>query len=234
MTESGTDPIREAKKRVAIAAAALVEDRSVVGLGTGSTSAFMIMELGRRVREEGISIVGIPTSFNSAMLARAHGIPVRTLEDVDAIDIAIDGADEIDPQRNLIKGGGGAHTREKVIASAAKSFVVISDDSKLVANLGERAPVPVEVIPMAVAPVLRRLRSMGGSPELRMAIRKDGPVITDEGNFIIDVRFDRIDEPATLERTIDLIPGVVENGLFIGIAGLALVSSPGSGTIRRI
>lgn len=233
-TESGSDPSREAKKRVAIAAAAMVQDRDVVGLGTGSTAAFMIEELGRRAREEGISILGIPTSFNAAILARAHGIPVRALEDVEEIDIAIDGADEIDPHRNLIKGGGGAHTREKVIASSARTFVVIADESKLVRRLGERAPVPVEVIPMAVAPVTRRLRAIGGSPALRMAVRKDGPVVTDEGNMIIDVHFDRIDDPAQLERTINMIPGVLENGLFVGMAGVILVSSSASETIRRI
>jgi ribose 5-phosphate isomerase A len=168
------------------------------------------------------------------MLARAHGVPVVTLDDVDAIDIAIDGADEIDPNRNLIKGGGGAHTHEKVIASVAMNFVVIADDSKLVTRLGARAPVPVEVIPMAVSPVLRCLRSIGGSPEVRMGIRKDGPVLTDEGNFIIDAHFDGIDDPASLERAIDAIPGVLENGLFVGMAGVVLIASPGSDAIRRI
>jgi len=224
----------EAKRRAGIAAAAMVRDGDVVGLGTGSTAAHAIIELGRRIRDDGIAIVGIPTSFSAAMLARTHGVPVRTLDDVEGIDIAIDGADEVDPRKNLIKGGGAAHTREKVLATAAKRFVVVVDDSKLVSRLGERAPVPIEVIPMALAPVLRSLRAIGGSPELRMGVRKDGPVVSDEGNLIVDVRFERIDDPASLEARLNAIPGILENGLFVGLASLVLVAPAGPGEIRRI
>ena len=123
----------------------------------------------------------------------------------------------MDPRSNLIKGGGAAHTREKVIASAAARFVVVADETKLVSRLGEKMPVPVEVIPMAVSPVLRRLRDLGAVPEIRMGIRKDGPVITDQGNFVVDARFARIDDPASLERAINEIPGVLDNGLFVGM-----------------
>jgi ribose 5-phosphate isomerase A len=228
------DGAREAKRLAGIEAAALVRSGFVVGLGTGSTAAFAIAELGRRVREEGLSIRGIPTSFSAAILARDSGIPLAALDDVASIDLAIDGADEIDPGKNLIKGGGAAHTREKVIASAAARFVVVADESKLVARLGEKAPVPVEVIPMAFSPVLRRLRSLGAVPEIRMGHRKDGPVITDQGNFIIDARFARIDDPAALERAINEIPGVLDNGLFIGMAETVLIGSTGSGGVRRL
>jgi ribose 5-phosphate isomerase A len=234
MRKPEEDPIQRAKARAAIAAAALVESRQIVGIGTGSTAELLITELGRRVREEKLSIVGIPTSFRAAMLARAGGIPIRTLDDVDEIDIAIDGADEIDPQRNLIKGGGGALTREKVVASAAKLFVVIADDSKMVKRLGERAPVPVEVIPMAISAASRRLRSLGGDPDLRLGSVRNGPVVTEGGNFILDVRFYQITDPAALEREIDRIPGVLESGLFIQMAAIALIGRPRSETILRI
>jgi ribose 5-phosphate isomerase A len=233
---SGTqdDPNREAKRRTAIEAASLVRTDQVVGLGTGSTAAYAIVELGRRIRDEHLRIVGIPTSYSAAHLARANGVPIRTLDDVETIDLAIDGADEVDPHRNLIKGGGGAHTREKVVASAAKLFVVVVDESKVVRSLGERMPVPTEVIPMAVSPAMRRLRDLGGNPELRMGLRKDGPVVTDEGNLILDVRFVSIPDPGEMERRINMIPGVLDNGIFVGIAGLVLIGVPGAAEIRRL
>ncbi len=227
------DSAREAKRLAGIEAAGLVRSGFVVGLGTGSTAAFAIAELGRRIREEGLSIVGIPTSFSAAILARDGGIPLTTLDDVASIDLAIDGADEVDPRRNLIKGGGAAHTREKVIASAAARFVVVADETKLVSRLGEKMPVPVEVIPMAVSAVLLRLRDLGAVPEIRMGIRKDGPVITDQGNFVVDARFARIDDPASLERAINEIPGVLDNGLFVGMAESVLVGSVDPVGVRR-
>ncbi len=229
-----TDKKTLAKQRVGLQAAALVEDGSIVALGTGSTAAFVIEELGRRIRQEGLSIRGIPTSYQAAMLARQYGVPLTTLDDVDHIDIAIDGADEVDPQKNLIKGGGGAHTREKVIDSLAKVFVVVIDQSKLVQHLGESFPVPVEVLPLAIAPVLRRLTAMGGTPVIRMAVKKDGPVITDQGNLVVDVTFREIPDPAALEAALNNIPGVLENGIFSGVANIILVGSPEDGTVRRI
>jgi ribose 5-phosphate isomerase A len=228
------DPDQLAKRRAGIEAATIVRDGQVVGLGTGSTAAEAIAELGRRVREEGLSIVGVPTSFSAAMLATKHGVPIQTLENVSGIDIAIDGADEVDPYRNLIKGGGGAHTREKVVASNALTFVIVVDSSKLVERLGEKCPVPVEVISMARTPVIRRLEALGGKPVLRMSAQKDGPVITDECNMILDVKFDGIDDPETLDKQINAIPGVVENGLFVGMADLILVGVPGEEAVRKI
>jgi ribose 5-phosphate isomerase A len=230
----GDDAVLQAKRRVAIEAAKDIQDGHIVGLGTGSTAAEVLVELGRRCREEKLSILGIPTSFSAALLARENGIPVRTLDDVDGIDVAIDGADEVDPQRNLIKGGGAAHTREKVIASTAVTFIVVVDETKLVDRLGASFPVPVEVIPMALTPVMRRLRALKGDPAVRMAERKDGPVITDEGNIIVDVRFERIDDPRAVEREINMIPGVLENGLFCGQADLVLVGVAGSDEVRRL
>jgi ribose 5-phosphate isomerase A len=227
--------LAEAAKRLAgKEAAKLVNDGAVVGLGTGSTAAHAIEELGRRIREEGLSILGIPTSYQAADLARRNGIPVRTLEDVDRVNIALDGADEVDPKRNVIKGGGGAHTREKVIDALAEFFVAMIDDSKLVNRLGEKCPVPVEVIPMALAPVMRRLEAMGGNPILRAAVKKDGPVITDQGNLIVDVRFPAIEDPGDLELTLNNIPGVVENGLFVGLVDLVIIGNRGDGTIKRM
>jgi ribose 5-phosphate isomerase A len=227
--------LAEAAKRLAgKEAAKFVNDGAVVGLGTGSTAAHAIEELGRRIREEGLSILGIPTSYQAADLARRNGIPVRALEDVDRVNIALDGADEVDPKRNVIKGGGGAHTREKVIDALAEFFVTMIDDSKLVNRLGEKCPVPVEVIPMALAPVMRRLEAMGGNPILRAAVKKDGPVITDQGNLIVDVRFPVIEDPGDLESALNNIPGVVENGLFVGLVDLVIIGNRGNGTIRRM
>jgi ribose 5-phosphate isomerase A len=225
------------KERAALEAAKMIGDGAIVGLGTGSTAALAIAELGKRVREEGLEIIGIPTSYQSAMIARENGIVIRSLDDVSKIDIAIDGADEVDPKKNLIKGGGGAHTREKIVDGWADLFVVVVDDSKLVKHLGEKFPVPVEVLPFAVHPVMKKLQAMGGNPELRMGLRKDGPVITDQGNMVIDVRFSEIKDPKALELKLNDIPGVVDNGLFVGLAHLILVGTADPGgdpTIRRI
>ena len=220
---SSEDLTREMKRTVGIEAARMVGQGDVVGLGTGSTAEFMIEELGRRVREEGLDIVGIPTSFDAAVLARGNGIPTGTLDDVDRVDIAVDGADEVDPAMNLIKGRGAAHLREKIVDGMAERFVVIVDESKLVERLGTKSPVPLEVLPMAVQPVMRTVEAMGGEPVLRMAVHKDGPVITDQGNMVVDARFDGIDDPGGLERALNNVPGILENGLFVGLATEILV-----------
>jgi len=225
------------KEVAASEAVKMIRDGAIVGLGTGSTVALAIAELGRRVREEGLEIIGIPTSYQAAMLARANGIVTRTLDDISKIDIAIDGADEVDQSKNLIKGRGAAHTREKIVDSFAELFVVVVDDSKLVRHLGEKFPVPVEVLPFAVQPVMKQLQAMGGNPELRMGVKKDGPVITDQGNMVVDVRFPEIRDPKALELQLNNIPGVVENGLFVGLAHLVLVGTTDEGgkpIIRRI
>ena len=218
------DPIKLMKQEVGKAAAARVQSGSIVGLGTGSTTAYTIKFLGDRLKSGELKdIIGIPTSFQAEVLAKQYSIPLTTLDAVDRIDIAIDGADEVDPQKNLIKGGGAAHTREKIVDYLAEQFIVVVDSSKVVDRLGSSFPVPVEVIPMAIAPVMRALKKLGGNPELRMGIRKAGPVITDQGNMVIDVKFDTIDDPAGLEKTLNNIPGVLENGIFVGVTDLVLV-----------
>ncbi len=231
------DPVQVMKQEVGKAAAVRVESNSIVGLGTGSTTAYAIEYLGDRLQKGELkNIVGIPTSFQAEVLAKQYGVPLTTLDAVDRIDVAIDGADEVDPQKNLIKGGGAAHTREKVVDALADLFIVVVDSGKLVDKLGSTFLLPVEVIPMAVAPVMRKLEKLGGKPELRMGIKKAGPVVTDQGNLVIDVKFDSIDDPASLEKTINNLPGVLENGLFVGIADVVLVGEiqDGQPVIREI
>ena len=218
------DPAVVMKQEVGKAAAKLVMSNMIVGLGTGSTTAYAIEYIGDRLKSGEITnIQGIPTSFQAEVLAKQYGIPLTTLDAVDHIDIAIDGADEVDPQKNLIKGGGAAHTREKIVDSLAAQFIVVVDSSKLVDKLGSTFKLPVEVIPMAITPVMRAIAKLGGQPELRMGIRKAGPVMTDQGNMVIDVKFDAIPDPAELEKTLNNIPGVLENGLFVGVTNLVLV-----------
>ena len=212
------------KQEVAKVAAARVKSNSIVGLGTGSTTAYVIEYIGARLKSGEITnVVGIPTSFQARVLSKQYGIPLTTLDEVDRIDIAIDGADEVDPHKNLIKGGGAAHTQEKVIDALAAQFIVVVDSSKLVDKLGSTFLLPVEVIPMAVTPVMRAIAKLGGKPTLRMGVKKAGPVVTDQGNLVIDVKFDSIDNPAELEKTLNNIPGVLENGLFVGVTDLVLV-----------
>ena len=210
----------ELKKRVGYEAAKLVNDGDVVGLGTGSTTHFFIEKLGNRIKTEEINILGVPTSFQSFFLGRDSGIQMTTLEEHD-VDIAVDGADEVDPELNLIKGGGAAHTLEKIVDESAALFVVIVDETKMVAKLGN-FPVPVEVIPQSTRTVKQHLIEMGGLPELRMAERKDGPVVTDNGNFIFDVKFN-IQNPKKLETELNTIPGVIENGIFSQIVDEVMV-----------
>lgn len=203
------------------AAAQLVRDADVVGLGTGSTAYFTVLALGERVKT-GLKIVGIPTSNATAELARAVGIPLSTLDQHPVIDIDIDGADEIDPQLRLIKGGGGALLREKVIAAASKKMVVIADSSKLSPALG-KFPLPVEVIDFARTVVERKIATLGASVKWRT--RPDGsPYLTDNGNPILDCSFGKIADPPALARVLSDLPGVVEHGLFIGLARIALVA----------
>lgn len=204
------------------AAAELVRDGNVVGLGTGSTAYFAVIALGERVKA-GLKIVGIPTSFATADLAKKVGVPLTTLDENPEIDITIDGADEVDPHLNLIKGGGGALLREKVVASASKKMVVVSDSSKLVSALG-KFPLPVEVISFARAVVEKKIAGLGTSVKWRT--RPDGsPYLTDNGNPILDCSFGRIGDPAALARILSDMPGVIEHGLFVGLASIALIGT---------
>lgn len=210
----------ELKRKVGYEAANLIKDGDIVGLGTGSTTHYFIEKLGKRIETEELNIMGIPTSYQSFYLAKNSKIPITTLDEHN-VDIAVDGADEVDPKLNLIKGGGAAHTLEKIVDESAKQFIVIVDGSKIVEKLGS-FPVPVEIIPNATRTVKDHLLAMEGLPILRMAERKDGPVVTDNGNFIYDVKFN-IEDPKKLETELNNIPGVVENGIFTEIVDQVIV-----------
>lgn len=212
------------KQAAARAAVQLVQSGNIVGLGSGSTSAFAVRFLADRVRD-GLKILGIPTSRQTQQLAEQLGIPLTTLDEHPVIDIDIDGADEIDPQLNLIKGGGGAFLREKVIASVSRCFVVIADSAKQVSRLG-KFPLPVEVIPFAENLIKSRIESMGAHVALRQ-YAYGNPYVTDEGHHILDCTFGEIADPVALAGSLRSIPGVVEHGLFIGMAESALVGKDG-------
>src|SRR5579883_512542 len=220
-----TDNVEIYKKMVGEAAAQLVEDGMVVGLGSGTTVAFLVRALAERLRG-GLRIAGaVPTSLETARLASSLGIPLVTLETNPTLDLDIDGADEIDPQLNLIKGGGGALLREKVVAAAARRFVVISDSSKLVPRLGVHFALPVEVVPFALSPVRRQLEALGASAQPRL--REGQLYVTDNQNYILDCRFPAgIADPASLQARIRAVVGVVEHGLFLGMARQALIAGP--------
>lgn len=213
----------DTKRRVAMESVKLIKDGQVVGLGTGSTAKYMIDELGRRVREEGLRVLGIPTSLWTSKRAKENKIPLTTLDEHPKLDIAIDGADQVDPELNLIKGLGGALTREKIVDTAAEELVIIIDESKLVEKLGVNQVVPIEVIPIALAPVIEKLRKLGGKPKVR-SVKDNGDLfITDNGNYIVDAAFGAITNGKILETKINMIPGVVENGLFIGVTKIVFV-----------
>jgi ribose 5-phosphate isomerase A len=221
-----TDRI-EAEKRAAAEAAALrVTDGMVVGLGTGSTADFAIRKLSERVTA-GLKISGVPTSRRSEELARRLGIPLVTLQDVERIDLTIDGADEIDPESlALIKGQGGALVREKLVAVASNVVIIVADASKIVQRLGERHPVPVEVIPYGWCVPAMRISKLGGEPVLRTDA-SNMPFVTDNGHYILDVVFGPIEQPDRLAHAIKALAGVVDHGLFIDIADRALVATDG-------
>jgi ribose 5-phosphate isomerase A len=196
-----------------------VKDGQVVGLGTGSTAAYFIQLLAEKVKA-GMRVRGIPTSVRSKELAESLGIPLITLDDCQEIDVTVDGADEVDPQLRLIKGGGGAMLREKIVASATKKLVIVADASKQVPRLG-RFPLPVEVIRFAQALIAKRITALGANVQIRQA--DDGkPYVTDENHHILDCRFGEIRDPDGLARELSQMPGVVEHGLFVGMASVAL------------
>jgi len=214
-----------AKKRAALEAVKNVKDGFVIGLGSGSTVAYAISELGRRVREENLRILGVPTSYKTFLLAVECGVPVTTLNEHPELDLDIDGADQIDGELNLIKGMGGALTREKIVASASKSLIIVADESKLTASLGMGQPVPVEVMPFALPLVSDRIRRMGGKPALRERKDGSGPYVTDNGNFILDVDFGIIEDPLHLDTSLKRIPGIIETGLFVDMTEKAYVGT---------
>jgi len=210
------------KEAAARASLQFVKDGQVVGLGTGSTAAYFIKLLAERVKD-GLRIRGIPTSDRSRALAESLGIPLTTLDECQEIAVTVDGADEVDPQLRLIKGGGGALLREKIVASATRQLVIVADASKQVPVLG-KFPLPVEVIKFAQAVVKKKIEALGAQVELRRAA--DGkPYLTDENNHILDCRFGQIPDADRLARQLSDMPGVVEHGLFIGMASVVLVAN---------
>ncbi|MFC7018674.1 MULTISPECIES: ribose-5-phosphate isomerase RpiA [Haloarcula] len=220
----------EAAKRAAgESAAEAVADGMVVGLGTGSTAAHAIRAIGRAV-DAGLDVAGVPTSFQSRELARDCGIPLVDLDEA-SVDLAVDGADEV-AGGDLIKGGGAAHAREKVVDASADRFLVVADPTKLADELSH--PVPVEVLPAARTTVADAVRGLGGDPTLRAAERKDGPVVTDNGNLVLDCEFGTIDAPADLGATLADTPGVVEHGLFVDLADELHVGTADGVTVRDL
>ena len=212
----------EAKRAVAQRAVELVQDGMRVGLGTGTTATMFIEALGAKVKG-GLKVRCVASSDASAALGRKLGMDVVELGELPELDLYVDGADEVGPGMALIKGGGGALLREKIVASAAEKFVVVVDESKVVAELG-KFPLPVEVIKMALPLVMKRLGELGLKPEQRKAKSGDGPYLTDEGNFIVDCHAGAIHEPEVTAAEIRSIVGVVEHGLFLGMASLVLVA----------
>jgi ribose 5-phosphate isomerase A len=212
------------KQLAAAKAVEMVKSDMVLGLGTGSTTRYAIEMIGDRLRDGSLrDIIGVPTSSGSEQLARKLGIPLTTLQEHPVLDLTIDGADEVGPDLTLIKGQGGALLREKIVARASRREIIIVDDSKLVQELGSKAPLAVEVVPFGWGTYLDAFKAFDCRPILRV---KDGRTyVTDEGNYIVDCHFERIADPVKVERELNLIPGVVENGIFIALASLVLVAS---------
>lgn len=218
-----------AKQAAGEKASWLVKDGMVVGLGTGSTTAYAIIALGKRVLE-GLDILGVPTSYQSAFLASENGIPLTTLDEHPLIDIDIDGADQISNSA-AIKGGGAAHTQEKIVALSSKYFVVVVDEAKYSEVLNH--PVPLEVLPKARKLVGKQVRELGGNVRLRMGVEKDGPVISDNGNFIMDADFLVIDNPEALASRLSQCTGIVEHGIFTNVDAIYIGKKDGSVEIQE-
>jgi ribose 5-phosphate isomerase A len=220
---SEQDALEACKRAAGEAAAEYVQDGQVVGLGTGSTARHLILALGRRCRA-GLRIRGVPTSRGTADLAREAGIPLLETEDSWAIDVTLDGADQVDPQFNLIKGGGGALLKEKIVAAAARRLVIMVDYTKRVPVLGNPFALPVEVVPFGWGSTARQVEALGMRPVLR---ERDGRIyVTEAGHYILDVHVDAVHEPARLEVQLNEIPGVVETGLFVGRTDVLITGTP--------
>jgi len=223
----------EAKKKASLEAVKHIKDGFTIGLGSGSTVAYAIQEIGKRIQQRKLRILGVPTSHQAMMLAVHCGIPITTLNEHPQLNLTIDGADQIDRQLNLIKGMGGALTREKIVASVAKQFVIVADETKLIEKLGANCAVPVEVLPFALPTVMLKMQEKGGKPVLREAKGKVGPVVTDNGNFIVDVDFGPINAPKKLDSQLKSIPGIIETGLFVQMADIVYVGTR-VGTVQKL
>jgi len=216
--------VDDAKKRAAESAAAYVKSGYTIGLGSGSTAIYAIHVIGHRLRSGKVTgILGVPTSFQAASEAEKAGIPITNLYNKPVLDLAIDGADQINEELDVIKGGGGALLREKIVASASKKYIIVADETKLVENLGCGFPLPIEVLPFALGTVLRKVEELCGKVVVREGPGKVGPVITDNGNFVIDADFGEISNPFRLEGDLKKIPGVLETGLFLGLVDIACI-----------
>jgi ribose 5-phosphate isomerase A len=224
--KANTDNTQQEKQNAANAAVVHVKDGFVVGLGSGSTAALAIQALGERVKKERLQILGIPTSSQAFQVAVEYGIQITTLDEHPNIDVTIDGADQLTAELCLIKGGGAALLREKIVASASKLNIIIADQAKKARYLGEKNQfVPVEVLPFALTPVKQKIAALGGKSVAREVKGKLGPVITDNGNAILDVYFGEIQDPAGLAVKLKMLPGVIETGLFVGLTDIAYVGS---------
>jgi ribose 5-phosphate isomerase A len=222
------------KELVARHAAAMVTDGMSVGLGTGSTANYFIEELARRRAEEGLKVTAVASSTVSAIKARALGLPLAALEHIDRLDLYVDGADEVAPDLALLKGRGYDLVREKILATAAEAFIVMVDTSKLVGRIGERYPIPVEVMPFAWGLVKRHVEGLGGRGELRRNAAGDGLVVTSHGSLVLDFSFDPERTSAqSLNAALNASPGVVEHGIFLGLASVVLVAADGVVEARR-
>ncbi|MGM0404515.1 MAG: ribose-5-phosphate isomerase RpiA [Thermoplasmatota archaeon] len=209
------------KRNAGFRAAEYVEDGMVVGLGTGSTAKHAVEKIGERIREEGLDIVAIPTSENTKMMAEDFNIPLTTLDEVKKIDVTIDGADEVDDDKNLIKGGGGALLREKMVAFESDFELIVVDPTKIVEKLGVGFDLPVEIIPHWKNSTIRSIEMLGCTSNIRM---HDSSIFkTDNHNYIVDCSFEGIDDPETLSNQLNNIPGVIENGLFIELADKIII-----------
>ena len=228
----GSSWIKQAKKRAALEAVKHVKDDYTIGLGSGSTAAYAIKEIGKITRQKNWQILGVPTSYQAMQLATQCGIKITTLQEQPQLNLTIDGADQIDKELNLIKGMGGALTREKIVASASKLVIIVADETKLVKKLGMNHPVPVEVLPFATSTIKLKIRKMKGKPRLRKTSGKVGPLVTDNGNFILDADFGPIDAPSELNFQLKSIPGVVETGIFAGIADIVYLGT--KNTARKL
>lgn len=222
--------LEQLKRQAAVAAVEYVKDGQLVGLGTGSTARYAVLELGERIKA-GLRIKGIPTSRETATLADQVGIPLLPEEGAWALDVAIDGADQVDPYPNLIKGGGGALLKEKIVAASARQLIIVADHTKVAPALGAPVPLPVEVIPFGWRSTARALEQLG----CRAVLRERGgrPFTTEAGHYIVDLYVQKIEDPAGMEARVNMIPGVVENGLFVGRTTLLILGTPRGVEIRR-
>ncbi len=219
------DNLESAKRSAAAAALELVEEGMNLGLGTGSTARHLVQLLAERVHKTGLHVHCCATSRDTADLARSLGIEIFDLDDLGLLDLAIDGADEIDPRLNLVKGGGAAHFREKLVEKAAKRFAVIADSTKVVSCLGTTRPIPLEILPFAWKTTCRHIEALGAKLTPRISANQE-LIRTDNGNFIIDGDFGPIPEPAALAERLDGISGLLEHGLFVAMAEIAFVAQP--------